>query len=74
MFIFVQTCEITEGYESENKIEEIEKESFWFMFISIQLTFAAYFYSISNKEIAEINLNGLYWIFNSKKQILEKIK
>ena len=67
-------CEITEGYEAENKIEEIEKESFWFMFISIQLTFAAYFYSIFNKEIAEINLNGLYWIFNNKKQILEKIK
>lgn len=66
--------EITEGYETENKIEEIEKESFWFMFILIQLTFAAYFYSISNKEIAEVNLNSLYWIYDNKKQILENIK
>jgi len=66
--------EITEGYETENKIEKMEKESFWFMFISIQLTFAAYFYSINNKEIAEINLNGLYWIFDNKNKILEKIK
>lgn len=66
--------EITEGYETENKIEDIEKESFWFMFLSIQLTFSAYFYSISNKEIAEINLKVLYWIVDNKKQILEKIK
>lgn len=67
-------CEITEGYESENEIEKIEKESFWFIFISIQLTFAAYFYSISNKKLAELNLEGLYWIFNNRNKILEKIK
>ena len=58
--------EIQRGYETENLLLPVEKESFWYIFLSTQLIFTAYYYGANNEDMAKNNLEMLYWIYDNK--------
>ncbi len=62
------------GYEEYNGLSQNEKNSMWYIFLSIQLICIAYFFDINNNDLADQNLDAFYWIYNSKSMIQEKIE
>ncbi len=65
--------ELVRGYNSENNLSQLEIQSIFYVILSIQIIFTAYFYDLENKDIAKINLETLYWIYNNKLAIQEAI-
>ena len=66
--------QISRGYETENSIEPVEKESFWYIFLAIQMICTAWFYQINDSKMAKLNIEALYWIYDNKELIQSKIK
>ena len=66
--------QISRGYETENSIEPVEKESFWYIFLAIQMICTAWFYQVNDNKMAKLNIEALYWIYDNKELIQSKIK
>lgn len=64
---------IISGYEEVNKLTIEEKDSIWYIFLSIQLISSAYFFDVNNENLAHQNLDAFYWIYNSFGEIAEMI-
>lgn len=65
---------IISGYEETNSLSKEEKDSMWYIFLSIQLICIAYFFDINDINLAYKNLDSFYWIYNSNSIIQRKIK
>lgn len=58
--------ELVRGYNSKNRLSSLELRSIIYVIFSIQVIFAAYFYDMDNNDVAQYNLQSLYWLYNNK--------
>jgi Ser/Thr protein kinase RdoA (MazF antagonist) len=58
--------ELVRGYNFKNRLSSLELRSIIYVIFSIQVVFAAYFYDMDNNDVAQYNLQSLYWLYNNK--------
>ncbi len=60
---------LVDGYTRVNPLTEVERSALWYVLLSIEVIFAAYFHhSKDNKGVAQ-NLEALAWIYENRKRI-----
>jgi Ser/Thr protein kinase RdoA (MazF antagonist) len=57
---------LIDSYSKENSLTETEKQAIWYILISIQLIFTAYYFGVKNEKLANQNLEVFYWLYDNK--------
>lgn len=70
--VFVQS--LLQGYQSGSSLEQTEYHSFLYIIYLIQLTFIAYYLDEGNRELADLNLEMLFWIYDRHDRLDSLIK
>ncbi|MCK5129374.1 MAG: phosphotransferase [Clostridiales bacterium] len=62
------------SYLKENELEDCEISSLWYIFLASQLTFIAWAITQDNEKLLNDNLQGFYWIYENRNEIIGQIE
>lgn len=60
---------LIDSYTKENDLTNAEKRGIWYIFMSIQLIFTAYYLGVKNEKLAKQNLEVFYWLYDNRNTI-----
>jgi len=58
-----------EGYNCLNPLSTVEHSALWYVLLSIELIFAAYFARVKDLNGFTQNIDALFWIYDNRERI-----
>ena len=60
---------LVEGYANHNPLSAAERSALWYVLLSIELIFAAYFVRVKDVKGITQNVGALFWIYENRDRI-----
>lgn len=60
---------VLEGYQSVEKLSDLEIKSLYIIMCSIEMLFVAYFYRVGDKKNAKISEDVLRWLWTNRNEL-----